>query len=356
MPRFGAIDLSAYTLPDILELLTVETYLGRNKQMLTAAWDAIRGTRPAIDVLELEHEPLTAQLRVAAELERMLRGHVNDRVKQVTLAGALGPMLDHLAMTYFGGLTRRIITPANAETGAAAILEDDETFRQRIALSPESWSTCGPEGAYLFWALTASGDVLDVAAYSEDEGVCLAPRIRVVVLSRTGSGTAPPATIAAVQAQLNRREIRPLGDLVTVESAVPLNFDVTIALKIRAGASAELLRAAAEERVRAYCEGQARWIGEGLTGPVWLVGRKLLRDTIAGRAYGNDPNIVEVSVSAPATDINAPAAGYTVAALSGVGTEGFTPLDSALTAHLFKAPRLVTLTITTSIATSGALA
>jgi phage-related baseplate assembly protein len=353
MTRFADIDLAAYPLPDILEVLTVETYLGRNKDLFTAAWDAIRGERPAIDTLELEHEPVTAQLRVAAELERMLRGHVNDRIKQVTLAGARSAMLDHLAMTYFGGLTRRIVTPATDQ--APVVMEDDETFRSRIALSPESWSTCGPEGAYLFWALSSSGDVLDVAAYSEDEGVCLAPRIRVVILSRIGDGSASVGLRSTVQAALKRAELRPMGDLVTTESAVPLAFNVEITLAIRPGASAELVRDAAEARVRAYCEGRTRWIGDDLTGPVWLIGRRITRDTLAGVASGGDPNIVEVAVIEPATDVNPPHEDYTAAALAGVGTLDFEPLDAPVTAHLFKAPRLGTLLIETVTATGGPL-
>lgn len=351
MSRFSDIDLTGYPLPDILEVLAVETYLLNNKALFTAAWDAIRGDQPAIDTLELEHEPVTAQLRVAAELERMLRGHVNDRIKQVTLAGARGAMLDHLAMTYFGGLTRRVITPATLTS--AAVMEDDETFRQRIALSPESWSTCGPEGAYLFWALTASGDVLDVAAWSEDEGVCLAPRIRIVVLSRLGTGAASPELRGLVQTTLNRREIRPMGDLVMVETATPLTYDVAVTLRIRNGASAAPVKEAAGKRIRAYCEGLTRWIGDDLEGPVNLVGRRILRDTIAGRAYGDDPNIVEVIVTAPVADINPPHAGYTAEALSGVGTPGFMPLATEVTAHLFNAPRLGTLTITTETAIGG---
>ena len=355
MSRFGSIDLAGYALPDILQLLEVEAYLAANKTRLSAAWDAIRGSRPAIDTLALEHEPATAVMRVAAELERMLRGHVNDRIKQVTLAGARGRMLDHVAMTYFGGLTRRIVTPANAQTGAPAVLEDDETFRQRIALSPESWSTCGPEGAYLFWALTASGSVLDVAAYSEDEGVCLAPRIRVAVLKRADSTLNDAALNELVRATLSRRDIRPMGDQVTVETATALAYNVAITLKLRPGASAAIVAAAAEQRVRAYCEGYLRWIGDDLTGPVWLVGRRIRRDTIAGRALGADPNIAEVIVSAPVTDVNAPHAGYTEAALAGVGAPDFVPLAPEITAHLFRAPRLGTLTIATEIATGGAL-
>lgn len=356
MARFTEIDLSGYALPEILEVLAVETYLLRNKTLFTAAWDAIRGDLPPIDTLELEHEPAVAQLRVAAELERMLRGHVNDRIKQVTLAGATDAMLDHLAMTYFGGLTRRVIIPADSVAGAAAVMEDDNTFRQRIALSPESWSTCGPEGAYLFWALSASGDVLDVGIYSEDEGVTLAPRIIAVVLGRDGlTETQIAAMMVAVEAKLNDRRLRPKGDIVQVRLAEVVPFDVSIELAIRPGASASLVTSAAEARLRAYCEGYLRWIGDGLTGPVWLIGRRLSRSTMAARAMGDDPNIGEVEILAPASDVNTPAAGYE-AALDGVGTFDFQPLAPALTAHLFRAPRLASLTISTRVERGGGLA
>lgn len=354
MPRYGAIDLSAYALPEILETLTVEAYLLRNKELFLAAWDSVRGDQPPIDTLALEHEPVVAQLRVAAELERLLRGHVNDRTKAITLAGASGPMLDHLAMTYFGGLTRRLLVPAGPS--GPAVLEDDETFRQRVALSPESWSTCGPEGAYLFWGLSASGDVLDVAAYSEDEGVTLAPRVRIVVLGRAGMMISAAALKAIVKAALARADRRPMGDLVTVESAVELPFNIHLTLAVRAGASAELVRAAAEARIRAYCEGRLRWAGAGVTGPVWLIGRRIGRDTLAGVASGGDPNIVEVTIHQPAMDVNAPDPGYTAASLSGVGEFEFQPLPEAVTAHLFRAPRLGTLTIDLVPAATGVFA
>ena len=256
-------------------------------------------------------------------------------------------------MTYFGGLIRRVVAPATDT--APEVLEDDETFRQRIALSPESWSTCGPEGAYLFWAVSASGDVLDAAAWSEDEGVCLAPNVRVVVLARPGMNQPEASLRAVVQEALNRRERRPIGDRVAVESASALPFDVAVTLKVREGVSPASVVAAAEARLRAYCEGRRRAIGEGIEGPIWLVGRTLYRDSIAGRAYGDDPNIVEVVVTSPVADVNAPAAGY-AAGLASVGSEGFEPLAPELTAHLFRAPRLQSLTVTAEPASGGTFA
>jgi hypothetical protein len=84
-----------------------------------------------------------------------------------------------------------------------------------------------------------------------------------------------------------------------------------------------------------------------LTGPVWLVGRTLRRDTIAAAAYGGDDNILDVIVNAPTGDVNAPTPGYNAAALAHVGLDTFTVLPSQLTAHLFRAPRLGTLAVST---------
>ena len=354
MSRFTPIDLSLYPIEDIVETLDFEAYLARDRAEFTARWEARRAANtslPPIDTLLIESDPAAVVIETGVWRETVLRARINDAIRDLSLAGARGRALDHIMMTYYRGLTRRVITPA--ANGAPAVLEDDETARQRTALAPESWAVAGPEGAYLFHALSASGDVLDVAVYSEDEGVTLAPRVRVVLLSRMGDGTAPPELIASVRAALSRSAIRPLGDLVTVESATPLSFDVAVTLKLRQGASSALIAAQAEARIRAYVSGRLRWIGDGLTGPVWLIGRRLRRETIAAAALGGDGNILEVVVNSPALDVNAAAAGYTEAALAGVGTLAFAPLDPAVTAHLFRAPRLGTITVATETVNAG---
>jgi phage-related baseplate assembly protein len=354
MSRFTPIDLSVYRIDDIIEALDFEAYLARDRAEFIRRWDTRRAANPALpamDTLLLESDPASVVMETGVWRETVLRARVNDAIRDLSLAGARGPALDHIMMTYYRGLARRVITPA--DNGAPAVFEDDETARQRTALAPESWAVAGPEGAYLFHALSASGDVLDVAVYSEDEGVTLAPRIRMVVLSRLGDGTASPALIETVRASLSRGSIRPLGDLVTAESAGPLTFDVAVTLRLRQGASAAMIAAQAEARIRQYTSGRLRWIGDGLTGPVWLIGRRLRRETIAAAALGGDGNILEVVVNSPVADVNAPHAGYTAAALAGVGTLGFAPLDPAITAHLFRAPRVGAITVTTEIVNAG---
>jgi phage-related baseplate assembly protein len=343
MSRFTPIDLSLYPISDVVEALDYESYLARDRADLTARWEARRlldPTLPAIDTLLLESEPATIALQVGSNRELLLRGHVNDRIRALTLAGALGRALDHIGVTYYR-TPRRVITPATESV--AAVMEDDETYRQRLAIAPESWSTAGPVGAYLFWALSASGDVLDVAAYSEDEGVTLAPRIRVVLLARPGAEE--PALIETVRQALRRVDIRPMGDLVTVEIATDLPFDMSVTLRLREGSSPDIVKAAARQRVLNYCSGRLRWIGDGETGPVWLIGRRIRKATVAAAAFGADPNIMEVDVPMPGDDVNPAHEDYTDAALADVGAFDFEPLPAPMTAHLFKAPRLGTLTV-----------
>jgi phage-related baseplate assembly protein len=341
MSRFSAIDLSAYPVSDVLETLAFEAYLARDRADLQTRWAARREAQPELpefDALFLDSDPSSAILQTGSYRELLLRARINDAIRSLTLAGALGRTLDHIGVTYYRTERR--------------VGEDDETYRQRLALAPESWSTAGPVGAYVFWALSASPDVLDVAVYSEDEGVCLAPRVRVVTLPKNGVSPAADQVMRdAVLSALSRPDRRPMADLVTVEAATPLPFNLTVTLKVRSGASAGVVTAAARARLLGYVSGRLRWAGDGEIGPTWLIGRTFTVESLAGAAMGGDPNILEVDIAGG--DINPPHAGYTEAALEPVGQPDFEALAPEITAHLFRAPILGELTLQTTIAPQG---
>jgi phage-related baseplate assembly protein len=351
MSRFTSIDLSAYPVSDILEALSYEAILDARRSDLGARWNAVRLGRPdlpALDALMLETSPASVILQEGAYRELILRAAVNDRARALTLAGASGRALDHIGITYYRA-PRLQIAPAVGST--PAVMEDDESYRQRLALAPESWSTAGPVGAYLFWAMSATSDVLDVAVYSEDEGVCLAPRVRVVVLSRGSPAAAPQSTMDLVFAALDRAATRPMADLPTVESAQALPYNLECELTIPPGVSASVVTEAARQRLISFCSGRTRWIGDAATGPTWLIGRSFTDETLAAAAMGGDRNILAVDIAGG--NVNLPHQGYTRAALAGVGQPDFQPLPSAVSAHLFRAPRLGTVTITTTTSSVG---
>lgn len=306
--RFAAIDLSTYPVPDAIELLDSEALIAARKAGFLARCEAAGMSEAEladiVQILTYEFEPIVGLLENDAFKDLTMIARINDKVRAVMLATAMDADLDHIGATYYR-TPRRLITPADPANGIDAVFEDNETYRRRLALAPESWSTAGPEGAYLFWALSASGDILDVAVYSEDEGVCLAPEIHVVLLLRDGVPDARRAAITiAVQAALNRSEIRPIGDKVVVEFATRSEYSVAMTLQVRDGASSDLIKAAARKKVQAYTEGRIRWAGDAVVGPVWLIGRRIRLSTLA--AAGRVDGVEEVILNWAGGDVNAP--------------------------------------------------
>ena len=80
--------------------------------------------------------------------------------------------------------------------------EDDENYRERIQLAPESFSVAGSEGAYIYWARSAHQGIVDVAVLGpnspEDEsGEHTVPAGEVHVFPLLAGGELPDETIIA---------------------------------------------------------------------------------------------------------------------------------------------------------------
>jgi phage-related baseplate assembly protein len=238
-----AIDLSRLPPPVIVPQTDFETRYTAKRAQLLALF-------PPFDAL-VESDPVIKLLQADAFDEQVLSQAFNDAARQLLIAFATGSSLDHLAALY--AVERLVITPANPVTGVAAVLETDDDLRQRVLLAPHSFSVAGPEMAYVYHAKSASGDVLDASATSPQPG-----EVVVSVLSRTGDGTAPPATLAAVEAVLTDDQVRPLTDMVTVQSADVQPFDVVAGLWLYAGPDAELIRSTALASLNAYLAGSRR--------------------------------------------------------------------------------------------------
>jgi phage-related baseplate assembly protein len=100
--------------------------------------------------------------------------------------------------------------------------ETDARFRERVRLSPERFSTCGPSDAFRWWVMSCSTDILDVGVWSPSDG-------RVNVCPLMADGSTPSAdlltTIAGV---LNDEKVRPLTDVVTVQAPEPVSYDISL--------------------------------------------------------------------------------------------------------------------------------
>lgn len=243
------LDLSRLPAPEVVKQLSYE-------EILAAMVADVRQRLPTLDAL-VETDPAMVVLQAAAYRELLLRQDFNDRARGVMTAYATGADLDHLAALM--GVQRLLIAAADPLAGAPAVYEDDDSLRQRVVLAPESYSVAGPELAYVFHARTAHPDVMDASCISDIPGEVL-----VTVLTREGSGTASPQVLAAVEARVNSREVRPLTDLVFVQSVSPVPFQIEAEIFTFHGPDAATVIEAAKAKLAKYLA-ENRKIGRDIT-------------------------------------------------------------------------------------------
>ncbi len=231
------VDLSRLPAPVLVEQVTFE-------QIVAALVAAVQARFPDFDAT-IDSDPVMMLLQAAAYREVLLRAEFNDAARQLLLAFAAGPRLDHLGALM--GLPRLIVVPADPLTGTAAVMEGDEAFRQRIVLAPESFSVAGPDLAYVAFARRADGDVADASVTSPAPG-----EVVVTVLSATGNGVASPALLAKVRAIVDDKAVRPLTDAVTVQSATIVNFAIDARVWTFSGPDAALVLDTGRSQLTTY--------------------------------------------------------------------------------------------------------
>lgn len=227
---FTPIDLSTIPAPDIVEAIDYKTILA---QMVTQ----LQALDPAFSAM-VESDPAWKILEIAAYREMLIRQRVNDASRAVMLASATGNDLASLGAIF--GVVRKTLVPADAEAipPIAAVMETDADFRYRITLALEGLSTAGPEGAYLYHALKSNG----VKHASIVGPPTLEPgEVLVSLLGPTGGGSVSLDVIEEVAAILNSKDVRPLTDHVTVQSAVIENYTVEATIYTFSGPDAEVV-------------------------------------------------------------------------------------------------------------------
>lgn len=270
---FTAVDLSRLAAPDAIDPLDFET-------IYAEAVAHMQTLMP--DFVSRDSDPASKLLQTFAYFAQLLRQRVNDAVRAVMPAYAVGADLDNIAALF--GITRLTITPADVVLGIQAVMESDADFRRRMVLAPEGYSVAGPEGAYIFHALSADPDVLDASATSPDPGEVL-----VSVLSRTGSGTASAGLIAAVAAYVSDETRRPLTDFVTVQSAEIVNYSVDATITTFSGPDGSVVLDAARAKLDDYVAASHR------------LGRDITRSGIFAALHVE--GVQNVVLTSPAADI-----------------------------------------------------
>ena len=246
-----AIDLSQLPVPNVVEAIDFEAILS---ELLADLMDRY----PGFDV-PAESDPIYKVLEVAAYREMLVRQRVNEAARAVMLAYAAKEDLDNLGALF--NVPRLQISPGDptAIPLIPPVYETDADFRRRILLSLQGLSTAGPEGAYIYHALSATGKVLDASATSPSPG-----EVVVTVLAREGDGAANSELLTTVDNAVSAEDVRPLTDFVVVQSAEILSYAIAATLYFYPGPDSQVVLAEAREMAQRYANEQHR-LGKDIT-------------------------------------------------------------------------------------------
>lgn len=238
----NTIDLSQLPAPAVLEMPLFKALKAQRLaelQGLDSTFNALLESDPAIKLLEI---------LVYREMVNVAR--FNSGVLAVLLAYAKGADLDQLGANF--DVARQVVTPADNTTipPVAAVMEDDDSYRQRIRLSWYARNTAGSREAYEYYARDVGSSVLDARAYgppNTDPGY-----VDVYVLSAEGEGTPSAELLASVEEALSPEDVRPLTDYVTVKAPEIIRYSVDATLVISTGPDTDTVMAAAKAALETY--------------------------------------------------------------------------------------------------------
>ncbi len=229
----STIPLSDLAPPDVAENIDMEA-IQREKI------DSISAAIAEYNSGDIGSDPVVKVTEDGTYREAILRQRINDAARSVMVASARGADLDQIGANL--GETR--------QDG-----EDDERFRQRIVLAPEKFTTAGSEGAYIARVLESSPVIKDVHL-DNPEPAC----ILLTMLSTSGSGEVdtplleqvrtvvggylpgedPEQMDAAERARIRAfgKMIRPVSDLVRLQSATAVGYTIEADLVVYQGPDA----------------------------------------------------------------------------------------------------------------------
>lgn len=274
----SVIDLSKLPAPEFVEALNYEA-------ILAAMLNDLKARSPSYTNI-LESDPAYKILEVAAYRELLLRHRINEEGRALLVAFATGSDLDHLGITYYAGEKRLVVTPADLTTQPPTpkVMEDDESYRRRLLLKDDSYSTAGAGNAYKFHALSADGNIKDASVTSPRPGTTV-----VTILSRDGDGTASEEMLDKVRTKLNSDEIRPLSEELIVNGAEIVRWELIADIYTFSGPDPNIVLKAAQDSFADY-----------------LLEQQLLEANITDSALSRAlhvPGVFKVVRQTPLTDI-----------------------------------------------------
>lgn len=153
-----------------------------------------------------------------------------------------------------------IVSASNTDaTSGGSDQETDEELRERIKLAPQSFSSAGPTGAYVFYAKSAHPSIVDVFIDSNQPG-----DVDVYPLTDTGEATTQNI-LDLVEAALNDEKVRPLTDSVNVISPTKVTGSVTVELTVYEQAVNQDVLDLANAALTAFFDSRKKSLGLDIT-------------------------------------------------------------------------------------------
>lgn len=271
--------------PDALQSVDFDALLAQLKADILAEMPGEQAT------IDLEADPLNEILQSFAYRIAVERNRANGQALSIMLPVARGPQLDQLGKLPFFNVTRKVLVAADplAFPPVNEVLEDDDTFKERLRLSLNGLSVAGPSNAYRFHGISAHPSVVDISvdrpkfvrdntAYAglPADAIVIVPTyhaelseprpndIAITVMTSAPNGEASPEVIGAVTAALNAEDVRPVSDNPRVRSVETLGVDIQATLYLYEGNEQDQVLAAAQERLTTNLD-KLRRIGNDLT-------------------------------------------------------------------------------------------
>ena len=124
--------------------------------------------------------------------------------------------------------------------------ENDENYRERIQIAPESFSVAGPRGAYEYYARSAHQDIIDVAVVGPPD---ISPGYVKIYPLMTGGELPSSEVLSSLLEICNADDVRPLTDYVSAHAPEVVNYSLNVKYYIdraKATQSTELQAAVSE--------------------------------------------------------------------------------------------------------------
>jgi len=145
------------------------------------------------------------------------------------------------------------------DSGGGSDIESDDALRNRARMAPGQFSTAGARLSYVYWALTAHGNIFDVSISGPEDraGERLGEVDVFVMLKNGGIPEEGGAELESVEKVLNADKIRPLTDKVNVLPIKSMDVEYTLTWYITAEQATQFT--AVEARIKAAVVNYEIW-------------------------------------------------------------------------------------------------